>query len=215
MYCVPWSEWWITCLGWRSHHRHGERLLHQFGAQMGLHCPPHDPAAPGVQNHGHVQPARLGADVGEVRHPELIRSLGREVPVHQVRCRAGLPVPPREPGLPAPPARPLDPGFLHQSTHALRARPFPSSPQLGMQTRPTVHSPVLVPDPHDRFPKRLVPANPLRRGTLQPSVVPALGRDPKRGTSPESETGPGTPSRTRILFGDRVALPGAPSRGFF
>ena len=197
------------------YHRHGERLLDQFGPQMGLHRPAHDQAAPGVQDHGHVQPARLRADIGEIRHPELIRSRSREVPVHQVRCWTRLPVPPGEPGLPVPPARPLNPGFPHQSTDTLRARPFPSSSQFGMQTRPTVNSPVLVPDLHDLFPKCLVPASSIRGRTFQPGVVPTGGETSAPGTSPESETGPGTPSRTRILSGDRVALPGEPSRGFF
>ena len=190
------------------YHRHGERLLDQFGAEVGLHRPAHDQAAPGVQDHGHVQPARLRADIGEIRHPELIRSLSREVPVHQVRCWTRLPVPPGEPGLPVPPARPLNPGFPHQSTDTLRARPFPSSSQLGMQTRPTVNSPVLVPDPHDLFPKRLVPASPVRGRTLQPSAVPTGGETSAPGTSPESETGPGTPLRASNPFWGSSRSPG-------
>ena len=172
------------------YHRHGERLLDQFGPQMGLHRPAHDQAAPGVQDHGHIQPARLRADIGEIRHPELIRSRSREVPVHQVRCGTRLPVPPGEPGLPVPPARPLNSRFPHQSAHTLRARPFPSSSQFGMQTRSTVNSPVLVPDLHDLFPKRLVLASPVRGRTLQPGVVPTGGETQHAAHHPNRKLGP-------------------------
>ncbi len=41
------------------------------------------------------------------------------------------------------------------------------------------------------------------------------GRGRGRGTSRARETRPGASSRTRTLSGDRAALPGEPSRGFF
>ena len=94
------------------------------------------------------------------------------------------------PAFPTPPARPLNPGFPHQSTDTLRARPLPSSSQFGMQTRPTVNSPVLVPDPHDHFPKRFVPASPVRGWAFQPGVVPTGGETQRAAHHPNRKPGP-------------------------
>ena len=61
-----------------------------------------------------------------------------------------------------------------------------------------------------------------RRATRSPNTDASAmrrsrsGRDRGRGTSRARETlWPGAPSRTRILSGDRAALPGEPGRGFF
>jgi hypothetical protein len=58
----------------------------QLGAQMVGHRPAHDPAGERVQDHGQVQPALVGALLGDVGHPQPVRLGRREVALDQVRC---------------------------------------------------------------------------------------------------------------------------------
>jgi hypothetical protein len=49
------------------------------------HGPTHNTPAVQIQRGGQVEPPFLGGDVGDIRHPLLIGSLGREVPLQHVR----------------------------------------------------------------------------------------------------------------------------------
>ena len=215
MYCAPLVRVVDHLLRLPPYHRHGERLFDQFGAQMGLHRPAHNQAAPGVQDHGHVQPARLRADIRQVRHPELIRSLSREVPVHQVRRGTGVPVPPGEPrpsGASGSPPESRLPASIDRHASG-------SSVPLELSVRHADEADRKLSGSRSRsarsFPEAPGPGELDSRADVSTRRSTHWGRDPTRGTSPESETGPGAPLRTRILSGDRVALPGEPSRGFF
>lgn len=63
---------------------HVEGIQGQIGAQGGGDLPAqHDPGEH-VQDERDVDPAGMRADVGQVRHPQLVRSLGDELPLDQV-----------------------------------------------------------------------------------------------------------------------------------
>src|SRR3954454_2114177 len=67
---------------------HIESRGHQFGAEMVLHGPAHDLAAPDVNDHCQIEKVLArGRNVGDVGDPELIRSRGREVSVDQIGGR--------------------------------------------------------------------------------------------------------------------------------
>jgi hypothetical protein len=78
---------------------HIEGVQDQFGAQVVGHRPAHDPAGEAVQHHGQVQPALVGALLGDIGHPQPIRCRWGEPPPDQVRgwggsrVAAGQPVP--------------------------------------------------------------------------------------------------------------------------
>ncbi len=69
--------------------RHVARLLHQFGPHVGRHRPSHDPAAEHIEYDREIQKPRQGRDIRDVRHPELIGGVGREVALDQVGHRRG------------------------------------------------------------------------------------------------------------------------------
>src|SRR5208283_1067801 len=68
--------------------RQVERLEHQLGAQMGLHRPPHDPAAEHVEHHREVEEPGPGWDVGDVGHPQAVGLRREEVALDQIGGRA-------------------------------------------------------------------------------------------------------------------------------
>src|ERR1700736_186645 len=72
-----------------------------------------------VMDDGEVQKAACRRHEGDVRHPELVRPGGDEVPIDQIRGGSGFLVPPRgrHPG--APPAGAAESGRAHQSSDAL------------------------------------------------------------------------------------------------
>ena len=65
--------------------RHVESVEHQLGAQMSLHRPADDPAAEGVEDHGQIEKAGPGRDVGYIGHPQAIGRGGGEVALDQIR----------------------------------------------------------------------------------------------------------------------------------
>lgn len=71
--------------------RNAERLLRQFGTQVGRHAPADHRAAPGIQRDGEAQERLERRKVGEVWYPEVIRASRSEVPVHQIlgHCTRG------------------------------------------------------------------------------------------------------------------------------
>lgn len=71
-----------------------QRLLQRIEHEVGSHGAADPPAdnAPGKQvNHeGHVEPTLPGRNVSKVRHPQLVRPIGFELPIHTVKrtgCR--------------------------------------------------------------------------------------------------------------------------------
>ena len=67
-----------------------QRIQHKAGMRGPAHPPADDAASIGVDHKGHVDEARPGADIGEVRETEPVRRRRMEHPVHTVeraRCR--------------------------------------------------------------------------------------------------------------------------------
>lgn len=118
--------------------RHFQRIQHQLGAQMIGHRPADDLAAPGIQHDGEVQKAACRRYEGDVRHPELVRPGGDEVPIDQIRGGSGFLVPPcgRHPGAPAAGAD--QSGRAHQSGDALAPVLLSSCLERGLHPRRTI-----------------------------------------------------------------------------
>jgi hypothetical protein len=69
---------------------HVEGIERQVGAQAGRHLPAHDHPTEHVEDERDVGPPRVRADVGQVRHPQLVRAGRCELPLHQVLRPLGL-----------------------------------------------------------------------------------------------------------------------------
>jgi hypothetical protein len=65
-----------------------QRLLEDIQHEVGGHgltdAPAHDAPDDHVVHKGHVQPALPGRDRGEVRHPELVGTIGLELPINPI-----------------------------------------------------------------------------------------------------------------------------------
>ena len=131
----------MTSVGSRCASAMFERLEHELGAQVRRHRPADDAAAPDIEHDGQVEEARPGRDVGDVGHPELVRAVGREVPIDQIgrglRCRGrGVVV-----------ARflrrltPCNPAARISRATRLRPTWIPSSREIGVDPRRTVGAP--------------------------------------------------------------------------
>lgn len=66
-----------------------ECLFQCIENEVGLHraadAPANDASGEHVNDEGHVEPALPGRDVGEIRHPKLVRPLGLELPIDPVQ----------------------------------------------------------------------------------------------------------------------------------
>src|SRR5690606_6147138 len=60
-----------------------------FGRHGLAHAPADDAPGIDVDDEGHVQPALPGRDVREIRDPELVRTVGPELPVDPIQRAAG------------------------------------------------------------------------------------------------------------------------------
>jgi hypothetical protein len=69
---------------------HVEGVQRQVGTQRRGHLPPHHHSAEDVDDERGVDPAGVGADVGQVGHPQLVGCLGDEPSLHQVFRPFGL-----------------------------------------------------------------------------------------------------------------------------
>ena len=70
--------------------RHLQCCQHQLGAQMRRHGPADHAPAPDVQDDSQVQEARPGRDVGDFGSPQLVRTVGLEPPLDQIRRDGGV-----------------------------------------------------------------------------------------------------------------------------
>jgi hypothetical protein len=59
--------------------RHGQGGHGEFGAHVLAHCPADDLPGEQVEDHGQVEPALAGRDLCDIRQPDLIGLLGREI----------------------------------------------------------------------------------------------------------------------------------------
>lgn len=84
-YWEPWSEW---CMQPSRGRLRAMAILSASSASsaviLGPHRPAHHPARPCVHHDRQVEPALMGADVGDVGEPRLVGAIGAEVAPHRV-----------------------------------------------------------------------------------------------------------------------------------
>ena len=114
--------------------RHVQRLEDQIRPQVVPHRPADHSTAPRVHDDRYVQEPAPRWHIRDVGHPELVRSLGREVTLHQIRRRPGIPVTLRRAPLLAT-GRTLQAGQPHQATHTLVVDSPAVVPELGLHPR--------------------------------------------------------------------------------
>src|SRR5690606_32403069 len=142
------------------------------------YAPPHDPAAEGIDDKGHVDEALPGGHIRQIRDPELVRTLGAEVPLHQVEwalCRLGRD---RRPRLASATDRALKPELSHQALHRTARHLSALALQLAPDFTRTVDLQVVLPDPADLLPKHLVSLGPsgAKRRIALLCLVGVVGR---------------------------------------
>jgi hypothetical protein len=151
--------------------RHVQRVQDPFGAQVLSHRPADDPAGEGVQHHRHIQPTLAGALLGDVGHPQPVRSWWSDVALDQVGRWSGVRVAAGQTAQPAPVAA-LQASGAHQPGHAfaphLRAQ---TQPQLGVHARGAIGPAAAGVDLADLLGERLVGHRPLRWRPARPGVI--------------------------------------------
>src|SRR5215470_19939747 len=65
---------------------HGERGDGQFGTHVLAHRPTHHLAGEQVEDHGQVEPALAGRDIGNIGQPDFIGPVGDKILLEQVFC---------------------------------------------------------------------------------------------------------------------------------
>jgi hypothetical protein len=81
-----------NAIGAASEDRHVKRIEDEFSAQVISHCPADDATAEDVQDDGKIQKSGPRRNVGDVGDPDLIWSIGAEVPLDEIRCRPSIAV---------------------------------------------------------------------------------------------------------------------------
>ena len=69
---------------------HGQRVDGEFGAEMVGYGVSDAGFCVAVDDRGEIHPALPGLDVGDIAHHFLAGGLGSEIPIHQIRNRAGI-----------------------------------------------------------------------------------------------------------------------------
>ncbi len=116
---------------------------------MLAHRPADDFSGEQIEDHGQVEPALAGRDVGDIRQPDLIGLLGHEIPIQQVgRDRQGMLAVGRAHAIAA---RRVSPDAMpaHHPLDPLAADGLALGTQLGMNTRCPISAPVLGMNPPD------------------------------------------------------------------
>jgi hypothetical protein len=166
-----------------------------------------------VQRDREEHEAAPGGQVGDVGHPELVRSRRREVALDQIRD--AMPITTLHGRLVAlAPAHALDVVGLHQPGDTRPADLDSFLLQLGVDPRDTEGASGGIVDLHDALTEPLVLPGPGRGLTPTPGEVPALGHTPAPHTSSSLGGRPGSHLRIGTPRGDLSALPCEPGRGF-
>jgi hypothetical protein len=119
--------------------RRRDRVDDERRLEIVAHAPTDDLARVEVHDRGEEEPALVGGDVGDVRHPGLVRSRGGEVAVDEVGRRRAPLVRRRRADAAAATRDALDPQLAHQPGDALLADlDAVAESQLGVQSRRSV-----------------------------------------------------------------------------
>src|SRR3954454_7700353 len=154
---------------------HIESRGHQFGAEMVLHGPAHDFAAPDINDHCQIQKVLArGRNVGDVGDPELIRSRGREVPLDQIGGRPRRAILLRGPR-PFAAADAHELVLSHQTSDSLASDRTSFGLQLLVDARGSIGSARPPINRFDLLAEHLVVLPPLGTPPVFPRVVTALG----------------------------------------
>src|SRR5690606_20879995 len=146
-----------------------ESIEGEVAPERTRYAPPHDPAAEGIDDKGHVDKALPGGHIRQIRDPKLVRTLGGEVPLHQVHwalCRLRRD---RRPRLAPATDRALKAELSHQALHRTARHRSALALQLAPDFARTVDLQVVLPDPADLLSEDLValgPSGAKRRITL-------------------------------------------------
>ncbi len=141
---------------------HLERVEGEFGVQRSAHPPAHDGPAEGVDDEGGIDEACARPDVGQIGHPQPVRSRRREDPLDEIgRALADQ----SRPGRPDP----LHAGHAGQAERAHKAGhpvaadgdPFPAQRAPGLAR--AIHTEVLAVDAGDVDRQRLITDRARRR----------------------------------------------------
>jgi len=116
---------------------------------MVAHRPADDFSGEQVEDHGQVQPALAGRDVGDIRQPDLGGLLGREIPIQQVfRDRQRMLAVGRAHAIAAWRVSP-DAVPVHHPLDPLAADTLALSAQFGVDTRCPIPAPMIGVNPPD------------------------------------------------------------------
>ncbi len=204
---------------------HLQRVQHELSAQVVGHGPANDLAAPGVENNGQVEKSGRGRDVGDVGHPELVPSLGCEVAIHQIRCRAHILIASRRDGTALTMTGTDQASFTHQAGNPLASMPSPVCPKLGMNTGRAIELPRTGVDGHDPLEQSSVGLCMRRRWAVAPSVIAWRGdaeharhwgtreQGLVRAHEPEDPDGIVPVSRARLVKVPPASASGIPGEG--
>jgi hypothetical protein len=150
---------------------HVEGVQDQLGAQVLSHRPAHNSPGEGVQDHRQVQPALVGALLGDVGHPQPVRPWRQEVPFDQVRRRCGGRVAACG-AVPPAAVDALQAVVAHQPGDPFAAdMDVQAQPELGMHAWRAIGAPAAGMDLADLFAEIGVLQRPLRRWPGGPGVV--------------------------------------------
>jgi hypothetical protein len=76
------DTFWVTLLD-----RHVQGIHHQSCLEVSGHCPTNNFAAPGIHDHGQIQPTCPSRDVSNICDPQTVGSFGGEISLDQIGGR--------------------------------------------------------------------------------------------------------------------------------
>ena len=110
---------------------HVQGRQHQVGGHAFSHGPAHHAPAPDINDHGQIEEPHPCGHVGHVGNPQLVRSVGMEVPLDQVFGRRLALVTVGGRGEPSSLADAVNASFSHEAGHALAADAYALFDELG------------------------------------------------------------------------------------
>ncbi len=156
-----------------------KRVEHEAGVRRPAHPPADDATGIGIDHEGHVDEARPGRHVGEVRDPEQVWTRCLELPVDAIEwARRGL-VADRGPHRLAPHS-PLQAHGAHQPRHRAARHPDPLPAELSPDLPDAIDAEVRLIHPPDLDHQRCIPPG-SRRQPLRISPPSGVGVIRRRG----------------------------------
>src|SRR5215212_8286380 len=160
------AGWWLSLAD-----GHLQGVQDQFSAQVVGHRPANDPTRERVQDHGEVQPALVGALLGNVGDPELIGTGRCEPALDEIWCRRRGGIAPGQPTTP-PTVDALQAVLAHDAGDAFAAdMDAQAQAQLGVDAWGAVGATAAVMDLADLFAEQRIRPRPVGWWAAGPGVV--------------------------------------------